>query len=615
MKSQWAAVLITAALFLSACGAQPANLPTVTPQQSNPTKEASPKATAITATESPKASTQNTASTSSGDRPFASLPAARRGSISKTPPPVTIDITKKYIATIHTAKGDITVELDPSAAPQTVNNFVYLSLNGFYDGLTFHRVEPGFVIQGGDPAGNGTGGPGYNIQPEIKLTHVIGAIAMARQGGPAETTPSSGSQFYITLGAQPSLDNQYTVFGKTTGGMDVVTQIAIGDVIQRVDVVVSDGSTAVVATAIPAPPVTCESFVLNVQKNDHVLGNADAPVTIIEYGDMECPACGQLHTSLKATMDQISNTVRLIFRHYPLNSIHDKAQITAQALEAAGIQGKFWEMHDLLYDKQAEWSTIPVTDIIGTLKSYAQVLKLDTAKFESDIKSDLVLARVKQDVTASESLQLTETPSMFLNGRQINPGAFSQPDIALQIQSFAKGLPVPVAGATQLNLAKPEQIVDMSSVYKLAIKTTQGDIQIELDPKLAPVNVNSILFLVEKGYYTNAPIVQNVQNMGIVLFGDPTQAGNPGYSCGIEKASATAFSNAGVVAVLNDGRTNTSQVFMTYSATEQLNSQYSVIGRVTTGLEVLRSLRASVVTTETNTVTPGDKIISVTVSK
>jgi cyclophilin family peptidyl-prolyl cis-trans isomerase len=149
---------------------------------------------------------------------------------------MTIDPNKKYVATIKTSKGNVVVELDAQSAPQTTNNFVFLSRDGFYDNLTFHRVEPGFVIQGGDPRGNGTGGPGYNIPPEIKLKHTKGAIAMARQGGPPQTTPNSGSQFYITLDATPFLDGNYTAFGYVTSGMEVVQKIVIGDVIQGVTI-------------------------------------------------------------------------------------------------------------------------------------------------------------------------------------------------------------------------------------------------------------------------------------------------------------------------------------------------------------------------------------------
>ncbi len=150
---------------------------------------------------------------------------------------MTIDVNKTYVATIKTAKGDIVVTLDAKSAPQTVNNFVFLANQGFYDGLTFHRVEPGFVIQGGDPLGKGTGGPGYTIPAEIKLPHVQGAIAMARL--PDQVNPkrdSSGSQFYITLAATPSLNGGYTAFGQVTSGMDVVKKIAIGDVIQKITI-------------------------------------------------------------------------------------------------------------------------------------------------------------------------------------------------------------------------------------------------------------------------------------------------------------------------------------------------------------------------------------------
>ncbi len=154
----------------------------------------------------------------------------------KAAPAMTIDVNKSYTATIKTSKGSIVADLYPKDAPTTVNNFVFLAKDGFYDGLTFHRVVPGFVIQGGDPKGDGTGGPGYDVPPEIKAKHTLGALAMARKGGPAQTTPSSGSQFYITLAPQPSLDGQYTVFGQVTQGMDVVQKIAVGDKIDSVTI-------------------------------------------------------------------------------------------------------------------------------------------------------------------------------------------------------------------------------------------------------------------------------------------------------------------------------------------------------------------------------------------
>lgn len=164
------------------------------------------------------------------------LAPQQRSEMYKSAPAMTIDVNKSYVATIKTAKGNIVAELYPKDAPQHVNNFVFLARDGFFNNLTFHRVVPGFVIQGGDPQGTGTGGPGYNIPPEIKAKHTNGALAMARQGGPAQTTPSSGSQFYITLAPQPGLDGQYTVFGQVTSGLEVVAKIAMGDVITSVTI-------------------------------------------------------------------------------------------------------------------------------------------------------------------------------------------------------------------------------------------------------------------------------------------------------------------------------------------------------------------------------------------
>ena len=207
-RSRWTISGITAALLLSAvvAGCAPAEPPTPTPPPT-PTKP-----------------------------PMPANPANRAGMYSASPK-MQIDPDKSYVATISTAKGDIVVQLDASTAPLTVNNFVFLARRGFYDKLTFHRVEPGFVIQGGDPTGTGGGGPGYTVSAEIQLPHIEGAIAMARQGDQINPQRrSSGSQFYITLAPKHFLDEGYTAFGHVVEGMDVVQSIAIGDVIEKVTI-------------------------------------------------------------------------------------------------------------------------------------------------------------------------------------------------------------------------------------------------------------------------------------------------------------------------------------------------------------------------------------------
>ena len=152
-----------------------------------------------------------------------------------TPPPTVIDSSKKYTATVHTSKGDFVISfVDPKIAPQTVNNFVYLSQNHFYDGLTFHRVVAGFVVQGGDPLGNGTGGPAYKLPNENNPSKwPRGTAGMA-----SSAAGVSGSQFFITIGDAPFLETSgvYNHFGQVTSGMDVLDKIQVGDTMTSIDI-------------------------------------------------------------------------------------------------------------------------------------------------------------------------------------------------------------------------------------------------------------------------------------------------------------------------------------------------------------------------------------------
>jgi peptidylprolyl isomerase len=145
-----------------------------------------------------------------------------------SPPPMTIDPTKKYTATIYTPRGEIVIELLPNIAPQTVNNFVFLARQNFYNGLTWHRVLPNFMAQGGDPHGDGTGGPGYTIPAEFTdkiLFDRPGIVAMARSSDPN----SAGSQFFITTAEAPWLNGQYTIFGRVIRGQEIVDGIPLRD--------------------------------------------------------------------------------------------------------------------------------------------------------------------------------------------------------------------------------------------------------------------------------------------------------------------------------------------------------------------------------------------------
>ena len=151
-----------------------------------------------------------------------------------SPPPLTIDTDAVYHATLETDKGTIEVDLFPEHAPTTVNNFVFLANEDYYDGIPFHRVIEGFVIQGGDPTGTGRGGPGYQFEDEVEgnpLTHEVGTLSMANAG-----PDTNGSQFFITRAPQPHLDAKHTVFGTVTEGQDVVDAMEEGDTLQSVTI-------------------------------------------------------------------------------------------------------------------------------------------------------------------------------------------------------------------------------------------------------------------------------------------------------------------------------------------------------------------------------------------
>ena len=148
------------------------------------------------------------------------------------PPPMTIDTSKQYTATIETVKGNLVLELFASDVSATVNNFVFLAREGFYNGTTFHRVIPDFMAQGGDPTGTGTGGPGYKFADEFtKHTHVTGALSMANAG-----PNTNGSQFFIAYTPQHHLNGKHSVFGQLVSGMDALKAIENGDTIVQITI-------------------------------------------------------------------------------------------------------------------------------------------------------------------------------------------------------------------------------------------------------------------------------------------------------------------------------------------------------------------------------------------
>lgn len=233
------ALLATAALAcLAGCGSPSTNSGSASGSSSSPSSSSSSSSQATTSTASAPAVSGAPISSGTGctahhfGPALAPLNPPSNVHVYKSAPAMQIDTTKLYEATITTSRGTIVLCLDPRLAPNTVNNFVVLARNKFYDGLTFHRVVAGFVIQGGDPKGDGSGGPGYMFNDEqVKGDYTDGCVAMANAG-----PNTNGSQFFVCIADDNTLGKQYNLFGYVTSGLPVAHATQMGDVMRTVTV-------------------------------------------------------------------------------------------------------------------------------------------------------------------------------------------------------------------------------------------------------------------------------------------------------------------------------------------------------------------------------------------
>ncbi len=160
-----------------------------------------------------------------------------------------------------------------------------------------------------------------------------------------------------------------------------------------------------------------QTLSIPVNDSDWYVGNKDAAVTLVEYSDFQCPACGAYFPVMKGLEEAYGDTLKIVYRNYPLITLHANAQIAAQAAEAAGIQGKFFEMHDALFQNQKSWSA--ETDPTNSFLNYATVIGLDVEKFRTDLTSNAVINEIKNDINGGNASKLSGTPTFFLNGVQI----------------------------------------------------------------------------------------------------------------------------------------------------------------------------------------------------
>jgi cyclophilin family peptidyl-prolyl cis-trans isomerase len=309
-------------------------------------------------------------------------------------------------------------------------------------------------------------------------------------------------------------------------------------------------------------------------------------------------------------VDAYAGQVRIVYRHFPLISIHDKAVIAAEAAEAAGAQGAFWEMHDLLFERQQSWAAMPADVVHEEFSRYAEELDLDTEAFDEALANGVYRDKVMEAYDAAGQAGLSSTPSFVSDGVH-----YPAQQWGLSYQGLDVFLRLIGMKQRQFD-APPPAVTEEGKTYQATIKTEKGDIIVELFADQTPVTVNSFVYLAEQGWYDDT-IFHRVIPGFVAQAGDPsaTGIGWPGYRCSDELTPELTFDGPGLLGMANSGPdTNGSQFFITLAAQPDLDGRHTVFGRVTSGIDVVQSLNAR----DPQSVPPdqpGDRILSIQIEQ
>lgn len=362
------------------------------------------------------------------------------------------------------------------------------------------------------------------------------------------------------------------------------------------------GCTVITSQANADP--TQQSPVPAVSANDWVKGPSDASLTIIEYSDFQCPGCAFTAPVLVRLQEKYPEKVRLVFRHYPLIVVYDKAALAAQAAEAAGLQDRFWEMHDLLFSRQQEWAEMTTDEFQAWLVQHAADLELNAEQFETNLTSQALVDRAQRAYEQNYDLRMPGAPYLLINGEPYNgPLSFGDLDA--------------VVGLTLLEERQftdcPPFTINPGKQYLAVLHTEKGDLTLDLFADQAPLAVNNFVFLARQGWYDGVTFHRVLPGF-MAQTGDPTGTGygGPGYAFDNE-ITDLKFDRPGVLGMANAGPgSNGSQFFITYAAASHLDGGFTIFGRLVSGLDVLQKLTPRDPSQPVE-LPPGDKIIHVTI--
>jgi cyclophilin family peptidyl-prolyl cis-trans isomerase len=311
---------------------------------------------------------------------------------------------------------------------------------------------------------------------------------------------------------------------------------------------------------------------------------------------------------LEQLLNDYDGSLSIVYRHLPLSTIHDKAILAAEASEAAGAQGEFWEYHDLLFERQDDWAGQSLDEARETFVSYAEELALETDQFRADLDEETYREKVEQAQAEAQAAQINSTPTIVINGYP-----FPLSDLPLNQQGVDFFLSVLQLAERQSDL--PSQVIDPDKRYQATIVTEKGDIVIDLFSNTAPTNVNSFVHLAQSGWYDDITFHRVLEGF-MAQGGDPsgTGFGWPGYRCDDEVAPERSFDMEGMVALANSGpNTNGGQFFITFGPAEHLNAGFTIIGQIASGQDVVDSLTLR--DPEQNPDFEGDRIETITISE
>ena len=366
------------------------------------------------------------------------------------------------------------------------------------------------------------------------------------------------------------------------------------------------GSEACTYFNPPKPTANQSSLFAPVSANEHIQGPASAYLTVVEYSDFQCTACAKFALLMAQIQQKHPRDIRIVFRNYPLITLHDKAALATQAAEAASLQGKFWQMHDLLFQKQSDWIKLDKANFQAWLAGKAASLGLDPAKFAADLASPAIAAIPVQALKDGFKIAIPYTPFILVNGEILK----WQPTLLDELDEIIR---LDLLPEHQFHSCPPT-IIDTAKQYYATLKTAKGDIVIRLFADKAPNTVNNFVFLAQKGWYDNITFQRVIPGF-VAQTGDPsgTGQGNPGYFIPDEIDRTLQYDRPGLVGMSNSGPdTNGSQFFITYSAQAALTGVNTLFGQVVSGMDVLNKLTPRNPIPGQN-LPDGDLLISITI--